>query len=247
MGDISIRDYKFSIFYDEIECYFYSAIRYIANRPPFIKNSEDLAVFTKINIDRKNGVINIHNNEYMIEFKADNLIKAINSNKAYYAFNDFDVELLYCKETKILEAILNGLDLSSKKYQTEVKDKSFSIIAFSSISIINDDEIVLLGKNVFSIKLFKAPKEVSFEFQKDIQKELESSLGSLVQKDPLFLSSSGVQESDIDKIAILACNNNWGDIFKAAITTETPTKRTLDTCMRASIKNGNIEIAKLCL
>lgn len=242
MGDISIRDYKFSIFYDEIECYFYSAIRYIANRPPFIKSSEDLMMFTKINIDRKNGVINIHNNEYMIEFKADNLIKAINSNKAYYAFNDIDVELLYCKETTMLEAILNGSDLSSKRYQAEVKDKSFNIIAFSSISIINDDEIVLLGKNVFSIKLLKSPKEVSFEFQK----EIESSLGSLVQKDPLFLSS-GVQESDIDKIAILACNNNWGDIFKAAITTETPTKKTLDTCMRTSIKNGNIEIARLCL
>ena len=255
----TIRDFAFSIFFDEIEChqYLYPNIKYVSSRPDFIKTSNDIYVgFSQFNIDRKNGVINIYNDNVMIEFKSVNLIDALNSNKAYYAFDSCDVELLYSKETKIIEAIVSmSNNTSSRRFRGDVRDDGFSIIAFNNMEMIGDDELVIKGANVFNVKLYKIPKELTVEFQKEVIEELNkevlslSSLSSFsqMQSQHTHLQTNSQMESDIDKIAIIACNNNWTDIFKACITTEMPTKKVLDNLMRTSIRNGNMEVARLCL
>lgn len=253
-----IADFKFSIFYDEIECssIYSPSIKYTAIRPEIIKSQSDVyRIFDNINFDRKNGIIDIYStsSSLMIEFKAFNLIDAINSNKSYYAFADIDVELMFSNQ--ILEAIVYT-DQTINHYSAEVKDKSFSIISFDSISAPNDDEIILNSQTSFSIKLRKIPREISVEFQKDIieefGKEMNKSLemdmrNSTILGDKSSFDKSLQCESDIDKIAIIAANNNWTNIFNSAINEELISKRVKDQCMRIAIKNGNIEIARLCL
>lgn len=241
-----IIDYNFSIFYGEIECYAIDSpsIKYIAYRPEFIKATNDIySNFHNIKCDRKNGLIHIYNNNaVMIEFKASNLIDAINSNKSYYAFDYTDVELIFSKEEATLEAIVYANQTISH-YSAEIKDKEFSIISFDSVSVPNDDEIILNSQRTFSIKLFKVPREISVEFQKEIIDEMNKEL----TKSAIGKESNICAESDIEQIAIMSVNNNWASIFIACMETETLPKSTKDKCLRIAVKNGNLEIARLCL
>jgi hypothetical protein len=171
-----------------------------------------------------------------------NLIAAINTNKSYYLFDNFDIELLYdCVSKKLNVISIVGQKLYN--YCADVDDDNLCIIDFDGVEQYhgNSDDIILTSKNGYAIRARRMIVD-SEQSCASMRSSMNASTCASMGASTIYASG----RRDIDKILILAVSNGWLDIVKSAITTDAPTKKALKKCMKIAIKSDNMEILKLC-
>ena len=247
---VSLDSLHIYVYKNEIECYDgIHNIPYICHCPLEIRSLADLKrEYNSAFINRKNGIIIISDGVKILRLMTHNLITAINTNKSYYLFENFDIELLYDCVSKKLN-VISHVGQSLYNYCADVEDDNLCIIDFDSIEPHrgNNDDIVLTNKNGYAIRARRMitnneREQPNVSMGESVNASTCASMGASMNASTICESN----RKDIDKILILAVSNGWLDIVKSAITTDAPTKKALKKCMKIAIKSDNMEILKLC-
>jgi hypothetical protein len=244
------------VYKHEIECYDGTHnIPYICECPLEIRSLADLKrEYNCAFINRKNGILIISNGVKTLKLMTRNLITAINTNKSYYLFDNFDIELLYDCVSKKLN-VISTVGQTLYNYCADVDDDNLCIIDFDGVESYhgNSDDIVLTSKNGYAIRARRMVAD-SEQSCASMNASTCASMSASMNASTCASMNASMNAStiyapnrkDIDKILILAVSNGWLDIVKSAITTDTPTKKALKKCMKIAIKSDNMEILKLC-